>query len=90
MLCECGAKTQVIDSRVEARHGVYRRRRCPDCGRRFSTREVEITAAEVLAARQEGAAVARSHRGGPAVAAAESVEGLDARSRLAALFEGRL
>ena len=39
MLCECGGKTQIIDSREQA-PAIRRRRKCAQCGTTFYTREV--------------------------------------------------
>ncbi len=35
----CGAKTQVIDSRQLPAPALRRRRKCPACGHRYTTRE---------------------------------------------------
>jgi hypothetical protein len=37
----CGAATDVADTRTR-QYGVYRRRKCPNCGFRFSTLEIRL------------------------------------------------
>lgn len=37
----CGGKTHIINSRSDG-ETVRRRRECKDCGRRFTTREIDI------------------------------------------------
>ena len=40
MLCpKCNSKTGVVDTRSDEK-GIYRRRRCKDCGNDFFTKEV--------------------------------------------------
>jgi hypothetical protein len=55
MNCECGKQTEVIDSRLSLANTIRRRRKCPICGRRFSTIEIAaeplddlLTLAELL------------------------------------------
>jgi len=42
MLCKCDAYTRVLDSRLPNDNHTWRRRRCPYCGFRFSTKEIPI------------------------------------------------
>ena len=46
MNCECGNKTEVLETRLQHREDfgpvVFRRRRCLQCGSRFNTYEVRI------------------------------------------------
>lgn len=40
---KCSAETVVVDSRVDYYGRVRRRRKCPVCGYRFNTVEVEVS-----------------------------------------------
>lgn len=52
MICECGGKTKVLE-----RRGLFRRRECLTCKKRFSTQEIVIVRArqkQVVRTRPEG------------------------------------
>ena len=40
MRCQCGSKTNVLDSRLQDDGGMWRKRRCPACSKVFTTTEV--------------------------------------------------
>lgn len=46
MVCECGAKTRVLETRFRRREDVgpiiFRRRQCLECGSKFVTYEVRL------------------------------------------------
>jgi hypothetical protein len=43
LACSCGGETHVIRSSADGHSkSIIRRRECRDCGRRFTTREVEV------------------------------------------------
>ena len=44
----CGGATKVVDSRPEV-DTVHRRRKCKECGYRFSTVEIEVDVKESIA-----------------------------------------
>ena len=43
----CGGATKVVDSRPEV-DNVHRRRKCKECGYRFSTVEIEVDVKESI------------------------------------------
>lgn len=54
MICECGAKTSIVDTRLIEPQVTRRRHRCCGCGARFTTRErIEQERAANLALTQE-------------------------------------
>lgn len=62
MLCECGGKTQIIDSRDQA-PAIRRRRKCAQCGTTFYTREVrDDSALQTRGRKPSGGIVKRKSR----------------------------
>ena len=45
---KCDKETQVVDSRVDLTNTVRRRRRCPSCYERFTTKEIPVEELETL------------------------------------------
>lgn len=60
MICSrCGAHSFVVDSRESDRDGTRRRRRCPACGLRWSTREVPVDERSATEERRAASATLR-------------------------------
>lgn len=86
MICaKCSVDTMVADSR-RIGGGVWRRRRCPSCGDRFTTREVrtdgELAAVDlrIVASIRDGQIVLRAAEVGDAAPAVILREPLEGRS----------